>query len=76
MDSVTPQVTQHEPSPDLAPYVHRFMHRVSERPGEPRIPPTGGIFVSYVCGSPLVVRFNDRVYDRKPRLFLGGQLRH
>ena len=75
-DSITPQVTQHDPSPDLAPYVHRFMHGVSEQPGELRIPPTGGVFVSYVCGSPLVVHFNDRVYDRKPRLFLGGQLRH
>lgn len=76
MDRVTPFVAQHDPSPDLTPYVHRFMHGVSEQPGELRIPPTGGIFVSYVCGSPLVVHFNDRVYDSKPRMFLGGQLRH
>lgn len=73
---LTPHVTQYDPSPALIPFVHRFMHGVSEQPGELRIPPTGGIFVSYVCGSPMTVHFNDRVYDRQPRLFLGGQLRH
>lgn len=51
------------------------MYGSSETSGELRIPPTGGIFVSYVPGSPLTVHFNERVYDRKPRLFLGGQLR-
>ena len=76
MERVTPHVTALEPSSDLSPFVHRFVHGVSEQPGELRIPPTGGIFVSYVLGSPITVHFNDRVYDRKPRWFLGGQLRH
>ncbi|HMB40124.1 MAG TPA: helix-turn-helix domain-containing protein [Wenzhouxiangellaceae bacterium] len=76
MERVAPFVTQHDPPPDLAPFVHRFMHGVSAQPGELRIPPTGGIFVSYVCGSPLTVHFDDWIYAKKPRLFLGGQLRH
>ncbi|MFO7982728.1 MAG: helix-turn-helix domain-containing protein [Desulfuromonadales bacterium] len=74
MDRVIPHVRQLPATPDLAPYVHRFMHGVSESPGELRIPPTGGIFLSYVVGSPLIVHFNERVYDRSLRLFLGGQL--
>jgi len=72
---ITPEVTQYPAAADLAPYVHRFMHGVSAQPGELRIPPTGGVFVSYVCGSPLLVQFDDRVYDKKTRWFLGGQLR-
>ena len=76
MNRVTPHVAAFEPSSDLVAYVHRFMHGVSEQPGELRIPPTGGIFVSYVLGSPITVQLKDRVYDRKPRWFLGGQLRH
>ena len=76
MKTVTPHVTAFKPSSDLAPFVHRFVHGVSEQPGELRIPPTGGVFVSYVMDSPITVHFNNRVYDRKPRWFLGGQLRH
>lgn len=74
MRHVIPHVRQFPASPDLAPYVHRFMYGISEHPGELRIPPTGGVFLSYVVGSPLIVHFNARVYDRKPSLFLGGQL--
>jgi len=76
MRYVTPQVREHPVSPDLKAFVHRFLHGVSEQPGELVIPPTGGIFISYVPGSPLVVHFNERVYAHKPRLFLGGQLRN
>jgi len=73
---VTPEVREYPASPDLAASVHRFLHGVAGQPGELIIPPTGGIFLSYVSGTPLVVHFRDRVYTRKPRLFLGGQLRH
>lgn len=62
---------------DLAPFVHRHMHGVGRdgRPGSLRIPPTGGIFLSYVSGSPLAVHFSERIYERRPRFFIGGQLR-
>lgn len=76
MNRVTPEVTEHPVSPDLAGFMHRFLHGVSEQPGELVIPPTGGIFISYVPGSPLVVHFDQRVYAERPRLFLGGQLRN
>ncbi len=62
---------------DLAPFVHRHMHGMGRdgRPASLRIPPTGGIFLSYVPGSPLAVRFSDRTYEGRPRFFIGGQLR-
>ena len=72
-----PHVTQHTAANDLSPFVHRVMHGVGvdgER-CELQIPPTGGVFLSYVPGSPLVVHFSDRVYAKQPRLFIGGQLR-
>jgi len=40
-----------------------------------KIPPTGGLFISYVAGAPLRVHFSDRLYDERPRYFIGGQLR-
>jgi len=76
MPRVSPTVTQYPVSPKLAPFIHRFVYGISEEPGELRIPPTGGVFLSFVPGSPLVVHFKARIYTRKPRLFLGGQLRH
>lgn len=65
------------PDPDLRPFVHRFIHGWREDEGANwlRIPPTGGLFFSYVSGAPLRVHFSDRVYDRRPRYFIGGQLR-
>lgn len=65
------------PEPDLRPFVHRFIHGWREDEGTNwlRIPPTGGVFFSYVSGAPLRVHFSDRVYDRRPRYFIGGQLR-
>lgn len=75
MHRATPHVREYPVAPDLTPFIHRVMHGVCEEPGELRIPPTGGVFLSYVPGSPLTVHFNNRVYARKPRYFLGGQLR-
>ncbi len=65
------------PDPVLRPFVHRFIHGWREDEGTNwlRIPPTGGLFFSYVAGAPLRVHFSDRVYDRRPRYFIGGQLR-
>src|SRR6056297_2044576 len=62
---------------DLSPFVHRHMHGQGRdgRSGSLRIPPTGGIFLSYVPGSPLAVHFTDRTCERRPRFFIGGQLR-
>lgn len=62
---------------DLTDYVRRHMHGAGDgaQPGSVRIPPTGGIFLSYVAGSPLTVHFSDRTYERRPRFFIGGQLR-
>jgi len=65
------------PDADLRPFVHRFIHGWREDDGTNwlRIPPTGGLFFSYVAGAPLRVHFSDRIYDRQPRYFIGGQLR-
>ncbi len=65
------------PEPDLRPFVHRFLHGWREDEGANwlQIPPTGGLFFSYVSGAPLRVHFSDRIYDRRPRYFIGGQLR-
>ncbi|MEX0708275.1 MAG: helix-turn-helix domain-containing protein [Woeseia sp.] len=71
------QVRLYSPANDLQPFVHRYMHGYwpDDEPHELQIPPTGGIFLSYVPGSPLRVHFSDRVYDVRPKLFIGGQLR-
>jgi len=65
------------PDADLRPFVHRFIHGWREDEGRNwlTIPPTGGLFLSFVSGAPLRVHFSDRVYDRRPRYFIGGQLR-
>jgi len=65
------------PDEDLRPFVHRFIHGWREDEGTNwlKIPPTGGLFLSYVSGAPLRVHFSDRIYDRRPRYFIGGQLR-
>jgi len=65
------------PAPDLRPFVHRFLHGWRDDDGANwlKIPPTGGLFFSYVSGAPLRVHFSDRVDDRRPRYFIGGQLR-
>lgn len=75
MYRITPHVRKYPVSSDLTPFVHRVVYGVCEEPGELEIPPTGGIFLSYVPGSPLTVYFNNHIYTRKPRFFLGGQLR-
>jgi AraC-like DNA-binding protein len=71
------EVSSHPCAEDLAPFLHRHMHGAGAdgRAGSLRIPPTGGIFLSYVPGSPLVVHFRERAYTRRPRFFVGGQLR-
>ncbi|MFN2287353.1 MAG: helix-turn-helix domain-containing protein [Chromatocurvus sp.] len=77
MAFATPHVTQHPAASDLSPFVHRIMHGagIDGERCELRIPPRGGVFLSYVPGSPLVVHFSDRVYAEQPRFFIGGQLR-
>ena len=68
---------QYEPSAELRPFVRRFLHGYTfdDRPHRLTIPPSLGMFLSYVDGAPLRVHFSDRTYDRRPRLFIGGQLR-
>lgn len=65
------------PSPDLRPFLHRILHGWGQTvaPSRVPIPPTGGVFFSYVSGAPLRVHFSDRIYDERPRYFIGGQLR-
>jgi len=65
------------PTADLRPFLHRVVHGWGEDDSTVRlkIPPTGGLFISYVAGAPLRVHFSDRVYDERPRYFIGGQLR-
>lgn len=75
MHRATPHVREYPVASDLTPFIHRVMHGICEEPGELRIPPTGGVFLSYVRGSPLTVHFDAHIYERKPRFFLGGQLR-
>lgn len=69
---------QYPPSPALQPFVRRFLHGYNDsRDGHVlTIPPSGGMFLSYVDGAPLHVHFSDRTYREEPRLFIGGQLRH
>jgi len=68
---------QYEPSVALRPFVRRFLHGYTrdDRPHRLTIPPSGGMFLSYVDDSPLLVHFSDRSYIGRPRLFVGGQLR-
>lgn len=66
-----------EPSERLRPFVRRFLHGYTEhsRPHRLSIPPSRGMFLSYVEGTPLTVHFSDRCFIGRPRLFIGGQLR-
>ncbi len=68
---------QYPPSADLRPFVRRFLHGYTVGPSPHRltIPPSGGMFLSYVEGSPLTVHFSDRCHIGRPALFIGGQLR-
>lgn len=75
MCRITPHIREWPVSSDLTPFINRVVYSVCEQPGEIKIPSTGSIFLSYVPGSPLTVHFNDHIYRRKPRFFLGGQLR-
>lgn len=76
-DDSSMEYTAYPCADDLSPFVHRHMHGAadSDNPRSLRIPPTGGIFLSYVAASPLLVHFSDRVYDHRPTYFIGGQLR-
>ena len=68
---------QYESSAALRPFVRRFLHGYNrdDRPHRLTIPPSGGMFLSYVDGAPLRVHFSDRTFIGRPRLFIGGQLR-
>jgi len=65
------------PSADLTAFVVRHMAGWSDtdQRHELRIPPTGGLYLSYVFGAPLRVHFSDRSVDHRSRMFIGGQLR-
>lgn len=67
-----------EPSRGLADFVFRYVVGTSHSAGGTsiRIPPTGGIFISYVFGSPLRVRIGGEVFQFPSKMFIGGQLRH
>ncbi len=71
------QYQQFQPDPGISEYVDRILY--GHAPGgighEISIPPSGGVFISYVIGSPIKVKFSDRIYDRRPKLFIGGQLK-
>jgi AraC-like DNA-binding protein len=69
---------EYEPSPDLQPFVRRFLHGFSQRRDGHTltIPPSGGMFLSYVDGDPLHAHFSDRSCTDEPRLFVGGQLQY
>lgn len=67
----------YEPAPDLQPFVHRYLHGWSDREDGTwlQIPPTGGVFLSYIPGAPLEVHFRQSHHVTRSRLFIGGQLR-
>lgn len=62
---------------DLQPFVHRYIHGWSDHDDSNwlKIPPTGGVFLSYIAGAPLKVHFSRRHHITCSRLFIGGQLR-
>jgi len=64
------------PSLKLQQYITRYLHGYTVHNGQHtvRIPPSGGIFLSLVYGDLLEVHFSDRVYKKKHRVFIGGQL--
>lgn len=66
-----------EPSESLRPFVRRFLHGYTDHSRTHRltIPPSRGMFLSYVEGTSLTVHFSDRCFIGRPRLFIGGQLR-
>lgn len=77
-EAIAPMRFREFPPPEpLAPFVVRFIHGSCPEPGRGRleIPPTGGLFLSWVPDDDLVVRFGDGRTRVAPRLFVGGQLR-
>lgn len=61
----------------LRPFVQRFIHGYTLTPGPHRItiPPSDGLFLSYVRGSSMRVHFSDSILNCRTRLFVGGALR-
>lgn len=61
----------------ISGYVDRILYGYANHDlsYELSIPPSGGLFLSYVTGSPLNVQFSNRTYTKKPKIFIGGQLR-
>mgnify|MGYP005846471001 CR=1 FL=1 len=78
MPEKVPRFTAYEPVGDLQLFIHRFMYGCcdDDHPVSITIPPTGGIFLSYVAGAPLRIRMREQETQTQSRLFIGGQLRH
>ncbi len=68
---------QYPPDHRISTYVDRILYGYAPSDIEHQIsiPPVGGVFISYVIGSPITVKFQDRTYDNKPKIFIGGQLK-
>jgi len=77
MPSPDAQYKEYNPSLVLKPFVARFIQgwTINDLPHKLTIPPSGGIFLSYVFGAPINIHFKNRVNKDRPRLFIGGQLR-
>lgn len=67
-----------KPQNKLNPYVHRYLHGYTNSldPQTLRIPPSGGMFLSYVYNSVIDVHFSNYTDKNVSRLFIGGQLRN
>lgn len=71
------EFVQHPASSELMPFVQRILRGFSEQPRTHRltIPPSDGIFLSIVRGTPLSVHINGDIQRVVKRLFIGGQLK-
>lgn len=68
---------QHPASSNLMPFVQRILRGFSEQPRLHRltIPPSDGIFLSIVRGTPLTVHIDGQPPRLVKGLFIGGQLK-
>lgn len=70
--------SSYPPSETVLPFVHRYMYGFCEESGRISItiPPTGGIFFSYIAGDRMIIRIRNQETKTRSRFFIGGQLRN
>ncbi len=67
----------YDPTGEVAHLVEKVMygHAPSGIDYELTIPPSGGLFLSYVLGESIDVKFSNKLYAERPKIFIGGQLK-